>query len=61
MNFKALTENGKKVLINFDNVCEVFPSDKGGSHIFFSVSAQEGWVSCLVNQSVEEIEMLLNE
>tara|TARA_R110000851_G_C12753086_1_gene532243 strand:- start:28 stop:213 length:186 start_codon:yes stop_codon:yes gene_type:complete len=61
MNFKALTENGKRVLINFDNVCEVFPSGNEGCHIFFNVSAQEEWTSCLVSESIGEIEALLNE
>lgn len=62
MNIVKFTSNdGKKVLINFDNVTEIQPLTSGGCEIYFNTMVTESDQSYApVKESLEEIELMVN-
>ena len=60
MNFKKLTvDNDKKVLVNFDNVCEIRPRVSGGSYIYFNTALSEDQAYVQVKEGISELEEIL--
>lgn len=55
MKFIKLHESGREVLVNLDNVSEVYTLVNKGSELFFNFTAYNEQVSIVVNESLDEI------
>ena len=62
MNFKKLRLNETTfVLVNFDNVTEIYERVKGGCDIYFNtMAASEDQAYIQVIESMSEIELIIN-
>ena len=61
MNYIRFTLDSKGcVLINMDNVTEIYQRGVGGSVLYFNTSTSEENISTEVSEDISEIESLIN-